>query len=255
MHHGATAGGAGRPFFMAAGGMTKRREAAAKKAAWSEETGARVVAALRGGMTTEALARQDWGPSRWALARWMKVRPAFGAAVTAARAAAWDERRGEIEGEWRDARAAAVAGPLRHLGTTGRPRLYGVDVEAQVLMRIAEGETLSAICRDEGMPSITAVHHWRWSRPGFSAAFNQARLAQAEAMADAVVDIADGCEPAMMALQKARLRMEARRWTVAARRAQGAAPLSAAAMTPEQREARIKELLAKARAAEGRVSG
>ncbi len=199
--------------------MTKRKDGAHKRVVWSPALGRRVVAALGTGMRVEDLAKLAWAPSRAALARWMLAEPDFGAAVRGARAAASARAREEAAAKWSAGRVlAAEAGARRHHGATGRPRLYGADAEAQVLMRIAEGETMSAICAGPGMPSRTAVHHWRWSRPGFAAALEQARLAQADAMADAVVDIADDCEPGLVALQKARLRMEARRRCLRRRR-------------------------------------
>lgn len=60
-----------------------------------------------------------------------------------------------------------------------------------VISRLSLGETLSAICRDQDMPSRTAVHQWRKQIEGFASRYAQAREAGMGAMADEIIEIAD----------------------------------------------------------------
>ena len=74
---------------------------------------------------------------------------------------------------------AAAAGPAETQGTgvrTARPwRRYTEALGAVICQRVAAGESLSAICRDPGMPCREAVRAWRRTRPGFAAQVVQAQ--------------------------------------------------------------------------------
>lgn len=61
----------------------------------------------------------------------------------------------------------------------------------EICRRISEGETLRAICRDEGMPSWRTVYDWIDEFPEFAARIERAREAGAEAIAQETFDIAD----------------------------------------------------------------
>jgi hypothetical protein len=70
--------------------------------------------------------------------------------------------------------------------------LYGADVIEAILLRLRAGETLRAICRDEGMPDHSTVLEWvRDDRDGFANRYAQAREAGVYAMADELLEIAD----------------------------------------------------------------
>jgi hypothetical protein len=59
-------------------------------------------------------------------------------------------------------------------------------------MRLAKGETLRAICRDEGMPPESTVREWALDdRDGFAARYARARQLGAYAMADELLEITD----------------------------------------------------------------
>lgn len=91
----------------------------------------------------------------------------------------------------------------------GRPSLYTEDVAAEILERLAEGESLRSICEDAGMPTRAAVHLWVLAdREGFSVRYARARAIQAEVLAEEILDIAD-TEPDV---QRARLKIDAIKW-------------------------------------------
>jgi hypothetical protein len=74
----------------------------------------------------------------------------------------------------------------------GRPRVYTKALAAEICKRLASGETLRAICRDEGMPSRPTVHGWIIDDvQGFSAQYTRARELGYDEMADETITIAD----------------------------------------------------------------
>ena len=91
---------------------------------------------------------------------------------------------------------------------TGRPSTYSQEVVGAICERIALGESLRAICRDDAMPAMSTVFKWLTEQPTFSEQYARAREEQAESMADEIVSIADNAEDAA----KARLQIDARKW-------------------------------------------
>jgi hypothetical protein len=62
---------------------------------------------------------------------------------------------------------------------------------ATICARIAEGNSLRSICREENMPDISTVFLWLGKHPAFVEQYTRAREEQAESHADEIVDIAD----------------------------------------------------------------
>ena len=74
----------------------------------------------------------------------------------------------------------------------GRPSLYTPEIAAEICGRIAEGESLRSVCRDEGMPDEKTVRTWVIDDVGgFSPQYTRAREAQAHSMADELLEISD----------------------------------------------------------------
>ncbi|CAN7612317.1 terminase small subunit protein [Neorhizobium sp. LjRoot104] len=61
----------------------------------------------------------------------------------------------------------------------------------RICERIAEGESLRTICRDEDMPAMSTVFKWLASNETFSEQYARARETQADALFDEILDIAD----------------------------------------------------------------
>lgn len=76
------------------------------------------------------------------------------------------------------------------------------EVADEILRRLAEGETLTAICRDEGMPTRRTVTNWRHANPEFGAAYDEAVLAGCYVLLDQTLEIADDARNDFMASQK-----------------------------------------------------
>lgn len=91
---------------------------------------------------------------------------------------------------------------------TGRPTTFTPDLAGLICDRIAEGESLRSICEQVGMPSRSTVHMWLAQNDTFSDQYAHAREAQADKLADEIIEIADTATDASIA----RLRVDARKW-------------------------------------------
>lgn len=119
------------------------------------------------------------------------------------------------------------AGNVGKRKRTGRPTKYDPDVAQEVIDRLTAGETLSAICRDEGMPKRTTFLNWvSDDRGGLSDTYARARELGLYAMAEETVEIADDSQRDHVEgergvvfdsehVQRSRLRVETRKWMVA----------------------------------------
>lgn len=111
----------------------------------------------------------------------------------------------------------------------GRPTAYTEAIAKEICQRLAEGETLSQICRSEHMPARPTVILWVLDdREGFSDRYARARDLLLEYWADETIDIADDGSNDWMrreskdgneALvfnsehsQRSRLRVDTRKW-------------------------------------------
>ena len=94
----------------------------------------------------------------------------------------------------------------------GRPTTYTQEKADEICRRLAEGETLRAICRDMGLAIGTVLGWVRDDRDGFAERYARARDIGYEVMADELIDIADGGSDDW---QRDRLRVDARKWLLA----------------------------------------
>lgn len=111
-----------------------------------------------------------------------------------------------------------------------RPAMYSQELADTVCERIANGESLRRICKDEGMPSMTTVLKWLGNDEQFALQYARAREIQAEGFFDEIADIADNasndwmetCDPDNPGyrlngehIQRSKLRVDARKWMLA----------------------------------------
>ena len=68
------------------------------------------------------------------------------------------------------------------LSPTGRPTLFTDAAVENILEGLARGETLTAVCRQEGMPETRTVYEWIDRMPDFANAVARARNAGADAL-------------------------------------------------------------------------
>ncbi|MBI1200308.1 MAG: hypothetical protein GC203_20810 [Phenylobacterium sp.] len=150
----------------------------------------RVCARLEAGETLRAICRDAAMPNRSSVQAWARTLPAFAEAMgRARRAAGWH-------------------------GEGGRKPRWCPHLAAEVCSRIADGQTMSAICADPDMPSLSLVHKWRSARPEFAADLELARQAQAERMCDLGWEIAQRITP--KDAYATHVKLSQLRWTAAA---------------------------------------
>ena len=80
----------------------------------------------------------------------------------------------------------------------GRPTIYTQKAASKICERLALGESLRGICREDKMPDMSTVVRWLCNdhppddpRYEFRAQYLRARIAQAELMVDEILDLAD----------------------------------------------------------------
>lgn len=77
----------------------------------------------------------------------------------------------------------------------GRPTDYTAEIADAICMRLAAGESLRGICRDDGMPDASTVFRWLASQAEIYAPFREqyarAREVQADALVDEILEISD----------------------------------------------------------------
>jgi hypothetical protein len=108
----------------------------------------------------------------------------------------------------------------------GRPVEYTEDIAEEVCWRLAHGESLVSICRDEHLPHCATIYRWLIRFPVFCEMYARAREDQADTNADEILAIADEMPPeytdekgrtsldqTYIAWQKNRI--DARKWTAA----------------------------------------
>jgi len=90
--------------------------------------------------------------------------------------------------------------------------------------RIANGESLRKICKDEKMPNLTSVWKWLNNNEELSKQYARAREEQAETFVDEILDIADNNKDDTFidedgkeiinqeVIARSRLRVDARKW-------------------------------------------
>lgn len=90
----------------------------------------------------------------------------------------------------------------------GRPSSYTKEIGDLICHRMAEGESLRQICKDDEMPHRTTVIDWKNGNASFADQYARARQDQADSYADL------GLEAATMAPDpiKGRLAWDAYRW-------------------------------------------
>lgn len=108
----------------------------------------------------------------------------------------------------------------------GRPSDYSLETAATICARLAAGESLVRICRDDDMPAVSAVYMWLIKHAEFAEMYARAREHQADTLADEILDIAEE-EPGTTttdrgtpcvdgaAVQHQRMRVDARKWIAA----------------------------------------
>ena len=108
----------------------------------------------------------------------------------------------------------------------GRPVEYTEEIAEEVCWRLAHGESLVSICRDEHLPHCATIYRWLVRFPIFCEMYARAREDQADTNADEILQIADEKPPEFKDdkgriyldqtfIQWQKNRIDARKWTAA----------------------------------------
>jgi hypothetical protein len=73
----------------------------------------------------------------------------------------------------------------------GRPSTFTQEIADEICARLAKGEPLAAICRDEHMPAVRTVSDWKAASEAFAADIACAREEGYDKIAADCLDIAD----------------------------------------------------------------
>lgn len=107
---------------------------------------------------------------------------------------------------------------------TGRPSDYTQEIADRICERLADGESLRAICRDDAMPATSTVCKWLSQFSDFAEQYARAREIQADTLFDEILEIADegrndsytdedGVERTDYdVIARSKLRVDARKW-------------------------------------------
>lgn len=110
----------------------------------------------------------------------------------------------------------------------GRPSDYSSDKAALICERIANGQSVREIARGEGMPAMSTIFRWLSEHKAFQEQYARAKEAQAEYLAEELLDIVDDASNDWMErqgadgsthevvngehIQRSRLRADTRKW-------------------------------------------
>lgn len=109
----------------------------------------------------------------------------------------------------------------------GTPQPYSEDTVKEICLRIMRGESLKAICRDDFMPPNWQVHEWLSGKPDFADRYARACEVRADTIFDDILEIADDNQQDIVLnadgterlntdhVQRAKLRIDARKWALA----------------------------------------
>jgi len=87
---------------------------------------------------------------------------------------------------------------------------YTPELAAKFCAVIADGKTIRAACKLDGMPSKATIFRWLREHAEFEKMYELATDERADTLIDEIVDIADNCRVDADSIRKAKLRIHAR---------------------------------------------
>ncbi len=117
------------------------------------------------------------------------------------------------------------------MADVGRPTTYSQSLSDLICARIAEGESMRSISRDDGMPCLASLFNWLRTHPQFLEQYAIAKEQSTDALFEEILDIADDGTNDWMerhgedgentgwkingeALGRSRLRVDTRKWAL-----------------------------------------
>jgi hypothetical protein len=90
----------------------------------------------------------------------------------------------------------------------GRPSDFSPETANTICERLADGESLRKICKDEDMPDRSTVRRWLSQRTEFRDQYAHARIEQADVYAERIIEEVETATDAALG----RLKMDALKW-------------------------------------------
>ena len=94
----------------------------------------------------------------------------------------------------------------------GRHTEFTQEIAASICERLGEGESLRSICADDSMPTKSTVFKWLVDFKSFADQYAHARETQANVIFDEIVAISEEECADAVAVNRNRLRVDARKW-------------------------------------------
>jgi hypothetical protein len=149
---------------------------------WSEALGQRICERLAKGEKLHVICREPGMPTPAAVAKWVKAKPSFEAAIT------WAKRLGRREEQAR-----------------WFPEKICAAMSEEVFQRLCEGDSMTRICADPMMPSHSVIMRWRRAFPAFEELVQLGMRVRAERMADQGWEMALAATPETAYLTRVQL--------------------------------------------------
>ena len=174
---------------------------------YTPELGEAICARVAAGESVRAVCQDDGMPCRKTVRDWAAAFPEFGEA---------------LRGAYRAARIARRLADRRKMEAwVARPRLrpaprglaYTPQMGEAICVRLADGESLTAIARDPAMPCYGTVMKWLRRVPEFADMYALARRIQADFLFDEARDVAQAATPE--GVWVSRLQFDVIRWQTA----------------------------------------
>ncbi len=96
---------------------------------------------------------------------------------------------------------------------TGRPTDYSLEICQKICSRIAQGESVRSVVKDEDMPCLSTVFNWLDKREEFLEQYTRAKQLSAEAHADKINFVADETLAGKYKPDAAKVALDAYKWT------------------------------------------
>ena len=99
------------------------------------------------------------------------------------------------------------------MADNGRPTIYNEKLGIKICSRIAKGESLRSIVKDNKMPVSSTIFRWllEEDKKKFKEQYKEARNVQAELMFEELLEIADENDDKETS-NRSRLRVDTRKW-------------------------------------------
>jgi len=99
------------------------------------------------------------------------------------------------------------------MADNGRPTIYNGELGIKICSRIAKGESLRSIVKDDKMPVSSTIFRWllEEDKKKFKEQYKEARNVQAELMFEELLEIADENDDKETS-NRSRLRVDTRKW-------------------------------------------